>query len=221
MADSTEKPKRTRKKKNDFTCYHCGGQIETWSELCEKVVTVATTKGKKETRREFHIDCLIDYVTKMEDRELRQEENSDWENCYEYMKRDILGLGDGQSLTLHCVRRLRGLRVGKFYPDGNTIILKRGYDYYTILITMKVCRPRIIQYLNTMDFKDDSHRINGIFTILVGEINDIYTRIEAQRKANFKLEETEFDYFDYMKDYKSKSNGELNKNVAKLFGGII
>ena len=203
-------------------CYHCGELIETDNQLVEKKIPMATKAGVKNYRRKFHIGCLPEYVSKREDKSLLTEENNEWDKVYRYFRKEILNLNESTKLDEHAVKRLLGLRVGMYFPQGNnTRILKRGYDFGTILITMKVVKPKVKSYISRTQFKDNKHKIDTIMKFIVGEINDVAKRIESNKKAEKKVETIEVNKVDYKETYKKKGKADKNENINKLFGGLL
>jgi hypothetical protein len=209
-------------------CYFCGNVVEMSNQLVEKKIPMATKKGIRNYRRQFHLDCLPKYVEGLEDKELLKEENSEWDAVYKYFREEILRLPSTAKLDQHTIKRLLGLRLGTYYPSGNnTRILPRGYEFKVILLTLKVVKAKIWQYVAVTNFSDSQHKTNAIMKIVASEINDVYKRLENQKKSNEKLEKdvvTEtFDYKQKLKEQKQKEeNGEdISNDINDLFGGLL
>ncbi|KEK23889.1 hypothetical protein BAGA_05460 [Bacillus gaemokensis] len=210
-------------------CYYCTNVIEDLGDLVFRKVPLATPKGIFQKNRQFHLKCLIEYNDKLENLELRQEENSDWDLVYRYFQVDILGLSKTQNLDKHAVSRLLGLRVGKYIPNGtNTRTLPRGYDFKIILTTLKVVKPKVKAYMATATLANDKHRIDGIMRFVTSEINDVAKRMETQRKSNEKLVKEEVkEEFDYMKllaerkqaEVEVEEDEDLDTTIEALLGG--
>lgn len=216
--------------KNDnkaVKCYYCGKLIEESKDLVIKKVPLRMRNGKlRNYNRKLHIECLLKYVPQLENEQLHTEEHSDWMKVYEYMRSNILGYNQTVPLDNHTVMRLRGLRLGKYYPNGeNVVILPRGFEYTTILIAMKVVNPRIQAYLNTANFVNQKHKIDGIMRFISGEILDVQKRIDIQKKANEKLDQEvsqpTFDYKSRLKQKKKEENKGIADDVASLLGGSL
>ncbi|HDR7263604.1 hypothetical protein [Bacillus sp. CH_203] len=210
-------------------CYHCEGVIEKLSDLVIRKVPLATPTGIKQKNRQFHLKCLIEYNDKMEDMELRQQENSDWDDVYQYFRKEILGESGKERLKSHAVNRLLGLRVGQYIPNGkNTRILKRGYDFKTILTTLKVVKTKVKAYTSTATFKDSKHKIDSIMRFVTAEIDDVHSRMQKQQASNEKLMKEEVkEEFDYMKLLAERKQAEapveededLGTTIEALLGG--
>lgn len=211
-------------------CYHCEGIIEKMSDLVFRKVPLATPTGVKQKNRQFHLKCLIEYNDKMEDMELRQQENSDWDDVYQYFFKEILCERDIKAFKSrsHVVNRLLGLRVGQYIPNGkNTRILKRGYDFKVILTTLKVVKPRVRAYMSSANFKNNKHKIDSVMRFVTAEIDDVYARMQKQQESNEKLIKEEVkEEFDYLKLLAERKEAEvvveeesLDTTIEALLGG--
>lgn len=204
-------------------CYYCGDSIESLDDLVIKKYPMATKKGIRQYNRKLHTDCLLKYNDKVKDGDLKQAENSDWDDVYEYFRKDILGIDIKTPLDQHTVKRLLGLRLGTFYPSANNVrVLPRGYDFKTILYTLKFIKHKVTPLLSNSQFTDASHKTNFVMKFVVGEINDVYTRVQAQIKTNEKLikdvaQVEKHDYHaDFVRPERVKSTGK--DNISKLMG---
>jgi len=201
-------------KEKVIKCYFCGNVVEKFSELVSKKIPMSTKAGVRNYNRQFHLDCLPKYIEGLEDRELLSEENSDWDNVYKYFRREILGLQETTPLDQHTIKRLLGLRVGTYYPQStNTRILPRGYSFPVILLTLKVVKAKVLQYVSTTNFANNKHRIDGIMRFITSEINDVQKRVDMQKKANEKLRNDEVKpLFDYTQGLKRKEGKKKIRN---------
>lgn len=214
-------------KEKDIKCYYCGEMVENYKNLVEKKIPMSTKAGIRNYRRQFHIDCLPQYLEGKEDKSLLSEENDDWKAVYEYFRKEILGLKQSTPLDQHTIKRLLGLRLGQYYPSGNnTRILKRGYDFPTILVTLKVIKGKVIPYMATANFSNGKHKTDSIMRFVTGEINDVHKRIEAQKQSNAKLDKDEvtevFDYKAKLREQKKQEEEkDITSDITELFGGIL
>ena len=225
--------KTTKEKAKDkekvIKCYYCGSVIEYNNQLVEKRFPLACKGGKiRNFRRKFHIDCLPKYLEGVEDKELLSEENDDWKQVYNYFRKEILELPETKPLQKHEIQRLLGLRLGQYYPSGtNTRVLPRGYDFKTILITLKVIKPKLRGYASHANYVNHKHRVDSIMRFVTGEINDVQKRLDMQNKSNEKLEKDVikegFDYLSKLKEQKKKEKVDtgINKDIQALFGGEL
>lgn len=206
-------------------CYYCGKVIERFSEQVEKKIPMAIRNGGiRNYRRQFHFDCLPKFIEGLEDWDLRRSENNDWDAVYQYFRTHILGISETIPLQQHEIKRLKGLRLGQYYPSGNnTIILPRGYSFPVILVTLKVVRPKLTSYLSTTNFANHKHKIDGIMRFVTGEINDVYKRMEMQKKSNDKLSQDEVkptQKVDYTASLKRKEKKDTIKSSVDT-GGLL
>ncbi len=119
-----------------------------------------------------------DYVSK----KMTYEENQDWEELYEYVKRNVLGYDEGQSLPEYMTVRLLGLSRGK-HVANNKSVNNANYSYKTILNTFKFCYSDIQKALRTNNFKDEQHKFLYIAKIVENNINNVYLRMKNAEKA--------------------------------------
>lgn len=204
-----------------FKCHYCGRSILNERDLVIKPVPLSTKNGVKNYKRKFHMKCVHDYIDTLDSQVLKQEENSWWEKCYE-MARSWLGVSEGQNLDQHFVMRLKGLRVGKYLPNGdNTHIIKRGYSFETIYRTMQLCQGdgSIRKALNEVSFSNQQHKINYLMKIVTSKINFISVKMNANKRAKTKLDSVEDNNYRNA-DYINKNN-KKNTKLATLINDTI
>lgn len=136
----------------------------------------------------------------------------DWEELYNYVKIEILNYQD-KKMPKEMILRLVGLKDGKFYANKN-IKKEATYTYKLILLTFKLMKGTIFNYLNNNEIKDERHKINLIMKIVESEINNVKDRIESKKKSEEKLSEIDLSHqvheqSNYIK--KSKYNNKLKK----------
>ncbi|WP_144472983.1 hypothetical protein [Bacillus pumilus] len=203
-------------------CYYCNRTIDKLDDLVIKKIPMATKAGVRQYNRKFHVDCMLDYNKKSKDETILKSENDDWNLVYQYFRKEFLGLSDSTPLQQHEIKRLLGLRLGQYYPSGNnTRILPRGYEFKTILVTMKVVKHKIQGYLASTNFANHKHRIDGIMRFISGEINDVQKRLDMQASCNEKLGKDvvkeKFDYKSRIKKSKREESGAI-EGIEALFG---
>lgn len=204
-------------------CYYCTGVIGSVNDIAWKKFPLDIGKSQRKwVNRKLHVECLIKYNDEVNDTELLKEENSDWDLCYKYFRKELLGLPETTKLQQHEIRRLLGLRMGLYYPQGtNTRILPRGYSFKTILVTMKVIKPKIQAYLTSTNFANHKHRVDGILRFIAGEINDVQKRMDMQSKSNEKLvKDVVEDKFDYTANLRRKESSTIKSEIDDL-GGLF
>lgn len=177
------------KTRKPLKCYYCGGIIEDEThDLIIKPIPLHTKRGIVNYKRKFHTDCVSRFVSKLEVEKETKHENSDWEKCYEYAK-ELLNIGVGQNLDSHCTNRILGTRTGSYYPNGTNVRgLKRGYSFEVILTAMKFSSVQIRHAFDTMQFKDQKHKIDYMMKIVTNNINFVNSKVENKKRAESKLD---------------------------------
>ena len=118
----------------------------------------------------------------MAKKKMTEKEKQDWDNLYQYVKKNIMGYDENQALSNAMVLRLKGLLTNKFM-ENNNIESTANYSYETILNTFKFCSPTIQNVLRTNTFKDEMHKFNYVLKIVEKNINDVYVRMRNVQKA--------------------------------------
>lgn len=210
-------------KSKQLTCYHCGGVIENeTTDLVLKKIPLTTKKGKRMYTRKFHVGCVSDFVGNLETEKETQQENQSWDKCYEYFK-VLLGIPEGKNLDQHATMRILGLRVGQYIPNGNNVRgLSRGYDFETILTTMKFSSGSIRQSFGTMQFKDQKHKIDYAMKIITGNVNFVFDRLKNKKNAENRMVISEIVQDIDLPEYTQKSKKESgSKKVSSLINKSV
>lgn len=145
------------------------------------------------------------------------EKNKEWIELCEYVKLEILRYDDNMKFPSYLALKLKGLKTGNHIANNN-IPANACYDDYTILCTFKLCKKKILDYIdkNETKIKDENHRINLIMKIIEPEINDVYLRIQHKKQSEEKFENTSYDnQFEESAIYKPKTSKPI-KNLENL-----
>lgn len=213
----------TKSKPKTVKCYHCGEKIQNeTTDLVLKKIPLHTKKGVRMYTRKFHMRCVQDFVDTLEAEKESQAENKDWEKCYDYFK-ELLGIPEGKNLDQHATMRILGLRVGKYIPSGNnTRGIKRGYDFESILMTMKYSSQAIKTAFGTMQFKDQKHKIDYAMKIVTNNINFIDNKLSEKRKIENRFNTTETEVFKEQQTakYDKKGTGNRGKISSMIEGNV-
>ena len=110
------------------------------------------------------------------------EENQEWEELYEYVKKNVLGYDDKQKLPEYITIRLLGLSRGK-HVANNKSANNANYPYKVILNTFKFCYSDIQRALRNNNFKDEQHKFLYIAKVVENNINTVYVRMKNAEKA--------------------------------------
>lgn len=118
---------------------------------------------------------------------LSQEDKLYWEALYEYVRKNIMGYDENQSLSRSMVLRLKGLLNNKFMANNN-IDDTANYSYQTVLNTFKFCTLDIQRGLRSNSFRDENHKFNYIIKIVESNLNTVYLRMKNVEKSKQKSE---------------------------------
>lgn len=155
----------------------------------------------------------VNYIPPKMDRE----EYENWLELYEYVRANIMGYDNKQSLTPDMVNRLQGLATGN-YKANNRIAKNANYSYKVILNTFKFCSLNIHKALKTMTFTDERHRFNYICKIVENNINNVYLRMQNTKKAKEKVETMTLDTVTHVgAEYQKKTESKTNKLFDDLW----
>ena len=138
----------------------------------------------------------------------KEQEKKEFNELYEYVKKDILQYPNDVALPKYLVMRLKGLRDGKFIVNKK-IKSKADYPYSIIMLTFKFCKSNILKAIETKNFKNEQMKINYIMVIIENNINDIVLRLKDKEKAENKIETVEI--VDYV--MKANKNNDTTDNV--------
>ena len=153
----------------------------------------------------------IDYErkkAKLEEKEkvkkLSEQELQEWDDLYQYVKRNIMGYDENQALPSNMVLRLKGLLSGKFIENNNTKN-RANYSYVTILNAFKSCSNTVQNALRTNKFKDEMHKFNYVLKIVEPNINDVYIRMKNVERAKEEAKNTSVEIITHVgAEYKPK-----------------
>ena len=148
---------------------------------------------------------------------MTEEEKIAWESLYYYVKNDILGYDENQSLPSNMVLRLKGLLTNKFM-ENNNIKSTANYSYQTILNTFKFCSPEIHKALKTKSWTSEQHKFNYILKIVENNINNVYLRMLNIEKAKEEAKNATVDTANHTgAEYQKKTKEVNNKLLNDLW----
>ena len=153
----------------------------------------------------------------MAKKKMTEEEKADWEALYYYVKNNIMGYDENQSLSSSMVLRLKGLLTNKFMENGN-IKSTANYSYKTILATFKYCSTDIYKALRTNSFKDENHKFNYVLKIVEKNINNVYMKMKNVEKAKEEAKNIEVNAVNHTgAEYQRKTKEVSNKLLDDLW----
>ena len=139
----------------------------------------------------------------------------EWEELYNYVKFEIFGYDKSISLSKYCILRLKGLRNGKFIAN-NKLSGDGNYTYKEILIVFKLTRGKTLNYLsNSLNFKDEQHKINGVMFIVENEINEIVLKLRSAKKQQDNVVNVEV--VESNAEYVKRENKAISNKLKDLW----
>lgn len=115
------------------------------------------------------------------------QDKKDWDELYEYVKKNVMGYDDNQKLTNFMILRLKGLPYGLCVANNNSEDMA-NYSFSLVLTTFKYCSINIKRALETKHFKDDSAKFNYIIAIVENKLNDVYKKMKQAERVQKKQE---------------------------------
>lgn len=144
----------------------------------------------------------------MAKKKMTEKEKKEFETLYEYVRKNIMGYDNNQSLSRQMVLRLKGLSTNKFIENKN-IKDTANYSYETILNAFKFSSPIILKAFKNGSFADEMHKFNLALKIVEPKINDIYARTKNIEKAKEEVKKVDMTIATYNGvKYKSEDNPE-------------
>lgn len=144
-------------------------------------------------------------------------EKEQWDNLYQYVKKEILFYDDSQSIPSSLVLRLKGLLKGKYIENKN-IEDKANYSYETIMYTFQICKPIIMGAIGKKVFETESKKFNYICKIVENNINDVYLRMIKAQKSQENIEVLDTGILSHdSSEYQRKTEELKNKRLGELW----
>ena len=135
-------------------------------------------------------------MAKTTKKHMSKQDIDDWEKLYEYVKCNVMGYDNNQSLSRNMVLRLKGLANNKFMANNN-IKDTADYSYKIILLTFKYCNSSIQRALNNVAFKDEQHKFLYIAKIVENNLNTVYVKMKQKEKIEEKIKNETSDIPTY------------------------
>lgn len=159
-------------------------------------------------------------MAKVTKKHMSKEEQKYWDDLYEYVRRNIMGYDENQSLSRTMVLRLKGLSTNQFMANNN-INNTANYSFKIILNTFKFCLPNIQKGLRSNSFKDENHKFNYILKIVESNLNNVYMRMKNVEKAKEKTETVEMNVVTHSgSDYQIKTK-ETTGRINNLWDEVL
>lgn len=122
-----------------------------------------------------------------------KEETALWDECYMFIKFQVLEYSKEQNLPRNLVTRLQDLRNGVMFQMNrgrmNVEKSKEGYPYPVITQTFKTKLNDIKYYFRTKQFANEGQKLNYMMAIIEGSINDEYIKYKVKQEYERKQRE--------------------------------
>lgn len=140
-----------------------------------------------------------------------------WDELYQYVRCDVMGYDQNQSLSKQMVLRLKGLSQNKFMAN-NKIPSTANYPFDTVLDTFKFCKPSIEKAVRSTCFRDEQHKFNYILKIVENNLNTVYLRKKRQAATKYDVQHLSVES-DASKgaEYQTKTDSSSNANFDDLW----
>lgn len=148
---------------------------------------------------------------------MNSEEKRQWDELYQYVRKEILQYDNNQSIPPSLVLRLKGLSTGKLI-ENKSIEDKAKYSYEIILYTFKLCKPNILSAIKTKSFNNEMSKFLYICKIIENNINDVYLRVVNAKKSQEKTESINVGNLSHKgAEYQSKSEDSSNERFEEIW----
>lgn len=140
-----------------------------------------------------------------------------WDELYQYVRCDVMGYDQNQSLSKQMVLRLKGLSQNKFMAN-NKIPSTANYPFDTVLDTFKFCKSSIEKAVRDICFRDEQHKFNYILKIVENNLNTVYIRKKRQATTEYDVKHLSV-VADASKgaEYQTKTDSSSNANFDDLW----
>lgn len=141
-------------------------------------------------------------------------EEKKFQELCEYVKKDIMGYDQNQSLSKYMILRLRGMKDGKFIANKVTTSMAH-YSYEIILLTFKYIKPRLETLLLGKKFNSEQHKFNYIMVIASDNINNVYNKVKKIKEEQARAKDIDVvELPNYTNQYTKKI---IDKNLENFW----
>lgn len=145
------------------------------------------------------------------------QDKEDWKSLYDYVRYNILGYDENQSLSRNMVLRLKGLCSNKFM-ENKSISTTANYSYKVVLNTFKYCIVDIKRGLKANHFNDENHKFNYILRIVESKLNTVYICMKNAEKTQKEIEQSDISRVnDYVNNFRPRPEKKRKKNYDDMW----
>ena len=150
-------------------------------------------------------------MAKANKKHMSKQDKDNWNMLYEYVRKNVMGYDENQSLSKNMVLRLKGLLTNKFIANNN-IADTANYSYQVVLNAFKFCIADIQKGLKSNSFNDENHKFNYVLRIVESNLNTVYMRMKNAEKTKEEIDNHDTsDAATYVNTFKTKENNH-NRN---------
>ena len=148
---------------------------------------------------------------------MSKDEKNEWDNLYQYVKREILMYDDNQAIPSSFCLRLKGLKTGKYIENKNQDN-KANYNFNLVLKTFKLKKKIILSAIQNKEFDTEFQKFNYILKIVENSLNDTYQLMQKKDKALKKIEDLKLEVIEYQgAKYQRKTKESTNNKLKDLW----
>lgn len=150
-------------------------------------------------------------------RKMTEQEKAEWKELCAFVHSEVMQYDENQGLSRPMFLRLKGLTQNKFMANNNTESMA-NYSFKVILNTFIYCMPKIKSAVSSCAFQDEMHKFNYILKIVEKDINTVYIRMKAAKKAEEEAAGQDFtESFDYVNNFKASEKKPISKKFDDLW----
>ena len=154
---------------------------------------------------------------------MTQEEQKYLDDIYKYVKKDVMGYDDNQSLSKdmkknirNMVLRVKGIMKNK-YIANNSVENTANYSYKVLYNTFKYCSMDIQNALRSVSFKDENHKLNYVLRIVENNLNNVYMRMKKMERSKEEAEKYDIsEIVNYTATFRPKET-KVNDRLKHLW----
>lgn len=148
---------------------------------------------------------------------MSEQDKVEWDQLYQFVRFNVLGYDENQSLSTKMVLRLRGLSSNKFI-DNNHIADTANYSYGVILNTFKYCILDIRKAIKTHIFTDEDHKFNYILRIVESKLNTVYLHMKEAETTQKEIKSADISRVnEYKNNFVATPTKKRKKNYDDMW----
>lgn len=154
----------------------------------------------------------------MAKKELTEKERIEHDNFIKtcrYVEKEIFNYDDTQRLQKKAILRLRGLKRGQNIAN-NSHEQYGEYPFEVILLAFKMNKDKILYAIRNKTFESEEYKMAYVCAIILGNINDVYTRFMNAQKQKKKIDNVDSSIINHDgAEYVSKTKTDVKTDKSK------